>query len=95
MTTAPAICELQVQDKGKEALIGFLYDPLGDKVFALRTGERFVLPDAAGEEPWVSDELPPGKAEPPKQEPLPPAEPAKPPKGAADPANAARPAPAE
>ena len=68
---------------------------LGDKVFALRTGERFVLPDAAGEEPWVSDELPPGKAEPPKQEPLPPAEPAKPPKGAADPANAARPAPAE
>jgi len=48
---------------------------LGDRVFALHTGERLIVPDE-GEKPWVSNQLPPGKPEPPKVEP-PPAEPAK------------------
>ncbi len=45
---------------------------LEGKVFALRTGERLVLPDADSKEPWVSNQLPPGVPEPPRNDPPPP-----------------------
>lgn len=32
---------------------------LGDRVFALRTGERWMLPDGEGASPWVTHEKPP------------------------------------
>jgi len=32
---------------------------LGDRVFALRTGERWMLPDEQGAGPWVTDEKAP------------------------------------
>jgi N-acyl-phosphatidylethanolamine-hydrolysing phospholipase D len=32
---------------------------LQDRVFALRTGERWMLPDGQGEKPWVTDEKAP------------------------------------
>ena len=32
---------------------------LGDRVFALRTGERWMLPDEPGTGPWVTDEKAP------------------------------------
>ena len=50
---------------------------LSDRVFALHAGERLVLPDTEGKQPWVSSRLPPGEPEPPKVTP-PPAVPAKP-----------------
>lgn len=68
---------------------------IGDRVFALRTGERLVLPDtAAGKAPWVSSRLPPGVAPPEKVAP-PPAVPAKPSGSSAGMEKTERPAPAE
>jgi hypothetical protein len=55
---------------------------LEDRVVALRTGERLVLPDGADAKPWVSNELPPGKEPPPAVTP-PPAKPATPKSGSA------------
>ena len=58
---------------------------LESRVFALRTGERLVLPDEEGSVPWVSNSLPPGVPEPPKQEAPPPPVPAKPAAAKVDP----------
>jgi L-ascorbate metabolism protein UlaG (beta-lactamase superfamily) len=36
---------------------------LQDRVFALRTGERWMLPDGQGEKPWVTNEKAPERSE--------------------------------
>ena len=66
---------------------------LTDRVFALHTGERLIVPDDE-KSPWVSSQLPAGKPAPPKVEP-PPAEPPRRGGKVAGAQKTERPAPAE